>query len=111
MEITIKKDSDITIVYPSGRVDTLTAKNFEEGIMKIISDNKKIIISFSEISYISSAGLRVILVAGKKIASMKGQLALADMSEKIYEIFKMSGFDKILKIYPTYSEARSSFDK
>lgn len=111
MEITIKKDSGITVVYPSGRIDTSTAKNFEEGIMKIISDNQEIIISFSEINYISSAGLRVILVAGKKIASVKGQLALADMSEKIREVFKMSGFDKILKIYPTYSEAKSSFGK
>lgn len=111
MEITIKKDSGITVVYPSGRIDTSTAKNFEEGIMKIISDNQEIIISFSEINYISSAGLRVILVAGKKMASVKGQLALADMSEKIREVFKMSGFDKILKIYPTYSEAKSSFGK
>ena len=50
-------------------------------------------------------------MAGKKIASMKGQLALADMSDKIHEVFKMSGFDKILKIYPTLSEAKSSFGK
>ncbi len=111
MEITTKKDSGITVVYPSGRIDTSTAKNFEEGIMKIIPDNQQIIISFSNISYISSAGLRVILVAGKKIAAVQGQLALSDMSEKIHEVFKMSGFDKILKIYPTYSEAKSSFGK
>ena len=79
--------------------------------MKIIPDNQQIIISFSNISYISSAGLRVILVAGKKIAAVQGQLALSDMSEKIHEVFKMSGFDKILKIYPTYSEAKNSFGK
>ena len=111
MEITIKKDSGITIVYPSGRIDTSTAKNFEEGIMKIIPDNQHIIISFSNISYISSAGLRVILVAGKKIAAVQGQLALTDMSEKIHEVFKISGFDKILRIYPTFPEAKASFGK
>ena len=111
MEIAIKKDSGVTIVCPNGRVDNSTAKSFEQEIMRIISDNQPIIISFSGISYISSAGLRIILVAGKKIASVKGQLALADMSEKIYEVFKMSGFDKILKIYPTCSEAKSSFSK
>ncbi len=111
MEITVKKDSDITIVYPVGRIDTSTAKNFEEGIMKVIQDSQQVIISFSNISYISSAGLRVILVAGKKISSMKGQLVLTEMSEKIHDVFKMSGFDKILKIYPTFSEARGVFDK
>ncbi len=111
MEITTKKDSGITVVYPSGRIDTSTAKSFEEGIMKVIPDNQQIIISFSDISYISSAGLRVILMAGKKIASMKGQFALTEMSEKIYEVFKMSGFDKILKIYPTFDDAKTSFGK
>ena len=44
-----------------------------------------------------------------EMASMKGQLALADMPEKIHEVFKMSGFDKILKIYPTFAEAKASF--
>ena len=42
---------------------------------------------------------------------MKGQLALTEMSEKIYEVFKMSGFDKILKIYPTFDDAKTSFGK
>lgn len=111
MEITVKKDSGITVVCPNGRIDTSTAKNFEEGIMKLIPNNQQIIISFSDTSYISSAGLRVILVAGKKIASMNGQLALSEMSDKIYEVFKMSGFDKILKIYPTFEDAKNSFGK
>lgn len=111
MEITTKLDSGITIMYPDGRVDTSTAKSFEEGVMKIIPDKEFVIISFSHIEYISSAGLRVILMAGKKMASMNGQLALADMPEKIHEVFKMSGFDKILKIYPTVAEAKASFGK
>jgi len=109
MEITTKQDSGITIIYPSGSIDRLTAKNFEEGVMKTISDSQLVIISFSAIDYISSAGLRVILMAGKKMASIKGQLALADMPEKIHEVFKRSGFDKILKIYPTFAEAKASF--
>ncbi len=109
MEITTKKDDGIMIVCPSGRIDTSTAKKFEESIMKILPDNQQVIISFSNVDYISSAGLRVILVAGKKISSMKGRLALSDMSNKIHEVFKMSGFDKILKIYSTLAEAKSFF--
>jgi anti-anti-sigma factor len=109
MEITTKQDANITIICPSGRIDTSTAKAFEEGVMKIIPNSQLIVISFSSIDYISSAGLRVILMAGKKMASMKGQLALSDMPEKIHEVFKMSGFDKILKIYPTLAEAKASF--
>ncbi len=110
MEINTKQDSGITIISPIGRIDTSTAKNFEEGILKIISNSSSVIISFSSIDYISSAGLRVILMTGKKVASNKGKLALTDMHAKIYEVFKMSGFDKILKIYPTFAEAKASFE-
>ena len=109
MEIKTKQDSNITIVCPSGRIDTSTAKAFEEEVMKIIPNAHLVVISFSDIDYISSAGLRVILMAGKKMASVQGQLALADMPDKIHEVFKMSGFDKILKIYPTFADAKASF--
>ena len=49
-------------------------------------------------------------MTGKKIAANSGHLALTDMPAKIYEVFKMSGFDKILKIYPTFAEAKASFE-
>ena len=110
MEINTKQDSGITVISPVGRIDTSTAKNFEEGIQKIISNSSSVIISFASVDYISSAGLRVILMTGKKIASNKGLLALTDMPIKIYEVFKMSGFDKILKIYPTFAEAKPYFE-
>ncbi len=109
MEIQIKEDSGVTVICPVGRIDTSTAKAFEEGVMKIVPNSRLIVISFTGIDYISSAGLRVILMAGKKIAAAKGQFALADMSKKIAEVFRMSGFDKILKIYDTLDQAKASF--
>lgn len=109
MEIKTAEDSGITIVSPIGRIDTSTAKNFEEGLMKILGPNKSFAISFSDIDYISSAGLRVILMAGKKISSLKGKFALTNMPEKIHSVFKMSGFDKILKICANMQEVKTIF--
>lgn len=111
MEIKYIEEDGITIITPNGRIDISTAKSFEEGIMKLLGQNQFVVISFSEINYISSAGLRVILMAGKKIASMKGSFALTNMPPKIHEVFKMSGFDKILKIYPSMSETKAAFGK
>ncbi|MDR1982417.1 MAG: STAS domain-containing protein [Holosporaceae bacterium] len=109
MEIKTSTEEGITIITPVGRVDTSTAKAFEDGVMEAINSNSKIAIRFSDIDYISSAGLRVVLMAGKKLTASKGTLVLIDMPEKIFAVFKMSGFDKILKISSSFEESKSFF--
>lgn len=109
MEVKSATEGDILILTPVGRVDTSTAKSFEEEVMKGLAQGSKVAISFSEINYISSAGLRVILMAGKKVASTQGKMALINMPEKIFAVFKMSGFDRILKIVPTLDDAKALF--
>jgi anti-anti-sigma factor len=79
--------------------------------MGAINSSNKIAICFNEIDYISSAGLRVVLMAGKKLMSLNGKLALVNMPEKVFSVFKMSGFDKILKIYPSLEESKPFFNQ
>ncbi len=110
MEVQGKDEGGITIISPIGRIDTSTAKMFEEGVSKFVKDQgQQVVISFASIDYISSAGLRVIVMTGKKLSSLKGKLALIDMAPKIQEVFKMSGFDKIIKICPTLQDAKTEF--
>lgn len=108
MEVKSREDSGITIITPVGRVDTATVKAFEEGVMAV--QNNKIVISFSQIDYISSAGLRVVLMLGKKLSASKGTLVLIDMPTNIFNVFKMSGFDKILKICANFEESKQFFN-
>ncbi|MDR0580964.1 MAG: STAS domain-containing protein [Holosporaceae bacterium] len=110
MEIKTTIEDGITILTPIARVDTFTAKAFEDGIMDAINSNNKVAICFNEIDYMSSAGLRVVLMAGKKSTSLNVKLALVNMPEKIFSIFKISGFDKILKIYPSLEESKPFFN-
>lgn len=110
MEVKTSVTDGITILTPTGRVDTSTAKAFESGVMASVKDGAKIAIRFNEIDYISSAGLRVVLMAGKKVAASKGVLVLIDMPDKILQVFKMSGFDKILKICANFEEAKPFFN-
>jgi anti-sigma B factor antagonist/stage II sporulation protein AA (anti-sigma F factor antagonist) len=109
MQIKTSMEDGITIITPVGRVDTSTAKAFEDGVMEELNSSNKIAIRFNEIDYISSAGLRVVLMAGKKLIASKGTLVLVDMPEKIFAVFKMSGFDKILKIAPSLEESKAFF--
>jgi anti-anti-sigma factor len=106
MEIKTEIDGDITIATPTGRVDTSTAKAFEDALMEAATKSSKILICFEQIDYISSAGLRVVLMLGKKLAAAKGSLVLFGMPEKIFTVFKISGFDKILKICASREESK-----
>lgn len=109
MEVKSESNSGVTILTPSGRIDTSTAKAFEDAVMAAAEANKKIAIRFNEIDYISSAGLRVVLMLGKKLGA-GGALVLCNMPDKIFAVFKMSGFDKILKICPSFEEAKPFFN-
>lgn len=107
MEIEINKEGVFDIVRPVGRIDTSSAKSFEDGLGKVADQAAKMIIAFDKIEYISSAGLRVILVYGKKMKAKNGYMALCGMNPKIEEVFQISGFSKILNIFGTVEEAIS----
>ena len=110
MEVKNNDQEGITILTPVGRVDTSTAKDFETAVMDAGAKNKKICIAFDGIDYISSAGLRVVLMVGKNLAAAGGVLVLINMPQKIFQVFKMSGFDKILKICATFEESKQFFN-
>ena len=106
MEIETIKDNGIDIVYPIDRLDTTNFKEFEAFLQGLIQDNAKIIISFAKLNYISSAGLRILLVTAKSLKAKNGTLVLCDMKKKILEVFQVSGFDKILKIESSLEDGK-----
>lgn len=110
MQVDSSEVNGVTVLVPVGRIDTSSAKSFEDAVMAAVGANTKIAIQFNKIEYISSAGLRVVLMAGKKLNATKGVLVLTDMPDKIFAVFKMSGFDKILKIAKDLTEAQPFFN-
>ena len=73
------------------------------------SGHPKFIIDFSNVTHISSAAIGVIISAHKKAVSMKGELRLAAIGPRIYEVFKLTKLDKLLKIYPDTDKALKKF--
>ena len=106
MSIQQQTINDILILKPSGRLDSANSLEFERILTDILDNGqKKVIFDLTDLDYISSAGLRAILVAGKKIRALKGYLALAGLRTNVQEIFHMSGFHTIFTIYPDMQEA------
>ena len=97
MTIEIKRNDEYTIVEIVGRLDTTTAPLLEKAINDDIDDAKNLIIDFKGLEYISSAGLRVLLGAQKKMQKI-GTMKVVNVKELVMEVFEITGFADILTI-------------
>ena len=91
-----KKKKKLSFVL-SGRLDTTTAPDLEKEVKENIDGVEKLDFDFSDLAYISSAGLRVLLSA-QKIMNKQGEMVVKNCSEEIKEIFEVTGFSDILTI-------------
>ena len=97
MTIEIQKNPAETILRLTGRLDTITAPSLDKTINEDISDTKNLVFDLKDLEYISSAGLRVLLGAQKKMQKI-GSMKVINVCEEIMEIFEMTGFVDILVI-------------
>ena len=95
MNLNFTKDNEILSVSVEGRLDTTTAPQFEKFINENCTDVQSISINCEKLTYISSAGLRVMLATQKK---MNGAMKLTNVCELVMEVFEMTGFADILVI-------------
>ena len=108
MNIATTDRGGVTVFAVQGRLDGNHAAEAEAAFLKLASQERcRFVFDFTEMPYISSAGLRVVLVAAKKIRALQGKLICAGMSEQVAEAFEMSGFLSILETVPTVEEAEA----
>ena len=97
MMIEIKKNAQETIIEVVGRLDTTTAPALDKTVNEDIEDTKNLILDFKGLEYISSAGLRVLLNAQKKMQKV-GTMKLINVCDNVMEVFDITGFTDILTI-------------
>ena len=99
MEFAQDKVGEVSIVKLAGRLDSSTAQPTEESFTQMLgSGTPRLAIDMSRLEYISSAGLRVLLVVAKKVQQAQGKMVLFGLVPNVREVFSVSGFDKILAI-------------
>ena len=97
MNIEIQKNTEEITINIIGRLDTTTAPDFNKIINEDIADTDNLVLDFKKLEYISSAGLRVLLFAQKKMQKF-GTMKLINVCEDVMEVFEMTGFSDILTI-------------
>lgn len=106
MEIIEKKADSFVILNLKGRLDTTNYGELEKKILELLEKKENnIIIDCEKLDYISSSGLRILLMGLKKFKANKGKFVLCNLQENIKEIFEISGFSSIFDIYVSKNEA------
>lgn len=97
MTIEIIRNADETVIQLAGRLDTTTAPALDKTINEDVADAKQLVLNLKKLEYISSAGLRVLLGAQKKMQKI-GSMKVTNVCEEVMEVFEMTGFADILTI-------------
>jgi anti-anti-sigma factor len=106
MEVNTERENGTLIVKIEGRVDGANAREFEDALEAAIGeDDRAVIMDFEALSYISSAGLRVILLTARTLRERDKEFVVCSLSDPIREVFEISGFDKIIPVHVSRSEA------
>jgi anti-anti-sigma factor len=106
MNISQERQGDTLIVAAAGRVDGSNSQEFQQAIEGVIDDNDRaVVLQLKQLSYISSSGLRVMLMVARMLQKRGTKFALCELTESIREVFEISGFDRIISVHDTESAA------
>jgi len=106
MDVTIRDEGDTKIVMLQGKLDTNSTPNAESEINSLLDDGvNKLLINFEQLSYISSAGLRLLLATAKRLQGSGGDLRVCSLNEMATEVFELSGFTAIINVFASEQEA------
>ena len=110
MNIETQEKDGIAVVALEGNLDTNTVAEGEKHLFGLVEEGKsKILIDFGNLDFISSAGLRILLVTGKKMKGGGGELRICSLNEVVQEVFDISGFGTLLNVYPSKDAALESW--
>ena len=97
MTINVERDFELVTLEITGRLDTTTAPNLESVVGELPEDTKELIFDMSGVEYISSAGIRVLLAAYKKMNSNQGRIKIEKVNDMVREVFEMAGLLEMIE--------------
>jgi anti-anti-sigma factor len=109
MDLSPQRFADTVVVTPAGRIDQATVAEFETALAPHIErcapDKDRVVLDLAKLEFISSAGLRVLMLASKQAKAQKGTIVVSGLQPLVQEIFQITRFTLIFTITPTLREA------
>jgi stage II sporulation protein AA (anti-sigma F factor antagonist) len=106
MNINEERKADAVVLALSGKLDATSAKTFEDRILGVInSGTQRLVVDLSQLEYVSSSGLRVFLLAAKRLRDTDGKMVLCGLQDHIRQVLDLAGFSSILSICSSRDDA------
>jgi anti-anti-sigma factor len=110
MDINIRNVGDVSVLDIAGNLDTNSSPTAESEVSRLLDEGcKHILFNFSELNFISSSGLRILLATAKKLKIENGKMVVCSLNDVVQEVFDISGFASILNLEASEEEALASF--
>lgn len=110
-EMETVKTGSATVISPAGRIDSTTAKAFEESVLGLLdAESHSVVVDLSKVEYLSSLGLRVFLTAGKKAKGLGGALTMCCARPSVREVFEISGFAGLFGMHASIDDACAALE-
>ena len=110
MQISVKTTNGVKVLAFEGRLDTQTSPDAQQQLTRLIEEGgTKMLVNLEKLDYISSAGLRILLIVAKQLKTADGELRVCGLNDVVKEVFDISGFDMILPVSASESEALEGF--
>ncbi len=109
MEFTSRRLADVVVVAPVGQIDHPNAKKLEQALTPFVDEaaatRKPLVLDFAGVEYISSMGLRVLMVAAKQMRARDAPIAVAGLQSAVAEIFEIARFRFVVDVFPSVRDA------
>ena len=110
MNVTWEQTDGNAVARLAGRIDSSNAAQLQRDLEAGLNDDvKAVVLDFEEVSFISSAGLRIVLLIGRELKQRQAKYAVCSLSESIRDLFEISGFDQIVPIHGSPARAIDTF--
>ncbi|MEI6642764.1 MAG: STAS domain-containing protein [Novosphingobium sp.] len=100
MILRIEVAEQANIAFPESRIDSVSATSFQDQLVELIGRSDNVVVDCADVEYVSSAGLRALLVAAKSAQTKGVKFAVCSLKSHVKEIFTVSGFDNMVQIHP-----------
>ncbi len=108
VDVTENREDDVLVLRVDGRLDAASAPLLERKVNTVIEGGQaRLVLNFERVTYLSSAGMRLLLAVSKKLSALQGRMVVASVNDEVMEVLKMAGFDQLLEFAHTESEALS----
>jgi anti-anti-sigma factor len=109
VEFSSRKFADVVVVAPSGQIDHPNAMELQQALTPIVDDaaagQKPLVLDFTGVEYISSMGLRVLMVASRQMRSRNAPMAVSGLQPAVAEIFEIARFKFVVDVFPSMRDA------